>query len=116
MIYFLQADNGDMKIGRTENLKQRHSALNTSWRGKLRLIATADCGGEWEDIAHALLGAFLINARGPNHEWFRVDVDGFAWSSLIPKIPGFQMHENAKQAPEHAKRHDAINMLFGQIA
>lgn len=84
MIYFLQAPNGEIKIGYTHNIVQRQRAIESKMHIKCSLLAVRDGGRDEERAAHQMFAAHRLHG-----EWFSPasDVLAFVDNPLIRLVP-----------------------------
>ena len=69
-VYFIQDEDGFIKIGFTTNLDQRLSSLRTAARQRLTLLATEEATAQRERDLHRRFAAHRVR-----REWFRPDLE-----------------------------------------
>lgn len=69
-VYFAEADNGLVKIGKAKNVRLRISSLRSSSPIPLRLLHVIDCNGRSRQIERHFHKMFKTKRR--HGEWFRL--------------------------------------------
>lgn len=78
MVYFIQAENGSVKIGRTKNLRQRLVDLQAMSPLRLRLVAWSTARPGYESFLHYRFAGARLHG-----EWFRPESDLLALAGSI---------------------------------
>jgi len=85
-LYVIQmAVTGDLKIGRSSNVKNRLKQLQTGAPHRLKVILIAEGQGHRESQLHQSLRAY--RNRGQRGEWFQEDALGSLPADLYNLIP-----------------------------
>lgn len=101
MIYFIQAGNdGPIKIGKTNNIKQRLAELQTGSPAKLKLLATFNGGQSIEIGLHNHFAKYRIDG-----EWFdpHPDILKCVETETLPVMP---------KAPRETRNEKILKLVF----
>lgn len=110
MIYFLQRDNGDIKIGTTRWTKARISSLQAK-HGKLRVLGVMEGSYDLEKEIHKHFAEFRIGRS----EWFRpvVEIHKYIARHADPNIP--EDEPTTQVLRLHKNTHKALRMFGAEF-